>query len=125
MIKTLLLVIITIFLPPVGVFLVSGCGADFLINILLTILGFFPGHIHAFYIEYVYVKRRDEIRAGIYDARPAPGVYSQKVLNGGHKTVPVAPAAGGVEAGYGGEMPAQQGFVKGQQQQPPAYGTVQ
>ena len=54
--------------------------------------------------------------------RPAPGVYSQKVLNGGHKTMPVAP---GGEAGFVGEAPAQQGFVKGQQQQPPAYGTVQ
>jgi len=32
--------------PPVGVFLVAGCGADLLINILLTVLGYFPGHIH-------------------------------------------------------------------------------
>jgi len=101
MIKTLFLIIITIFLPPVGVFLVSGCGADLLINILLTILGYFPGHIHAFYIEYVYIKRRDEVRAGIYNTRPAPGVYSQKVQNGGHKTMPVEPA---------GVVPAQQGY---------------
>ncbi|KAJ8597978.1 hypothetical protein M405DRAFT_721555, partial [Rhizopogon salebrosus TDB-379] len=28
-----------IILPPVGVFLERGCGADLLINILLTILG--------------------------------------------------------------------------------------
>ncbi|MBE7179895.1 MAG: YqaE/Pmp3 family membrane protein [Terriglobus roseus] len=30
-------------MPPVGVFLVAGCGADLLINICLTILGYFPG----------------------------------------------------------------------------------
>ncbi|KAF2105661.1 hypothetical protein BDV96DRAFT_461716, partial [Lophiotrema nucula] len=83
MIKTIFLIIITIFLPPVGVFLVAGCGADLLINILLTVLGYFPGHIHAFYIEYVYYKRRDQARAGIYEARPAPGVYSAKVQAGG------------------------------------------
>ncbi|KAF1363569.1 UPF0057-domain-containing protein [Lizonia empirigonia] len=106
MIKTILLIIITIFLPPVGVFLVAGCGADLLINILLTILGYFPGHIHAFYIEYVYYKHRDAIRAGTYDGRPASGVYSQKVQNGGTKVMVVqpAPVAGGVQ-------PAQQGYA--------------
>ena len=31
-------IILAIFLPPVGVFLERGCGADFFINILLTIL---------------------------------------------------------------------------------------
>ncbi|KAF9691127.1 hypothetical protein EKO04_010673 [Ascochyta lentis] len=105
MIKTILLIIITIFLPPVGVFLVAGCGADLLINILLTVLGYFPGHIHAFYIEYVYYKRRDEIRAGIYDGTLAPGVYSQKVQNGGTKGVVVQPAPV-----VGGVPPAQQGY---------------
>lgn len=126
MIKTILLILITIFLPPVGVFLVAGCGADLLINILLTILGYvfripaqiasppnttcsyFPGHIHAFYIEYVYIKRRDEIKAGIYEAKPAPGVYSQKVQNGGHRTVPVAPAP--VETGAGAGVHGQQQY---------------
>ncbi|KAL4908033.1 hypothetical protein BDW74DRAFT_175819 [Aspergillus multicolor] len=34
-------------LPPLGVFLERGCGADFLINICLTILGWIPGIIHA------------------------------------------------------------------------------
>ncbi|KAF2703005.1 UPF0057-domain-containing protein, partial [Pleomassaria siparia CBS 279.74] len=83
MIKTVFLIILTIFVPPIGVFLVAGCGADLLINILLTVLGYFPGHIHAFYVEYVYFKRRDQARAGILDAQPAPGVYSAKVQSGG------------------------------------------
>jgi uncharacterized membrane protein YqaE (UPF0057 family) len=52
MISAILLIIITIFLPPVGVFLVAGCGTDLCINILLTILGYFPGHIHAFYVSH-------------------------------------------------------------------------
>jgi uncharacterized membrane protein YqaE (UPF0057 family) len=74
--------------PPVGVAIVAGCGADLCINICLTILGYFPGHIHAFYVEYVYFKRRDERRAGIL-SQPAPGVYSDRVQ------------AGGVRGGYG------------------------
>lgn len=41
---------IAIFIPPLGVFLERGCGADFFINILLTILGYIPGIIHALYI---------------------------------------------------------------------------
>ncbi|KAF8498340.1 cation transport-related protein, partial [Gautieria morchelliformis] len=40
--------------PPLGVFLERGCGADLLINILLTILGYIPGIIHAVYIILKY-----------------------------------------------------------------------
>jgi uncharacterized membrane protein YqaE (UPF0057 family) len=43
-------IIIAILLPPLGVFLERGCGADLLINILLTILGYIPGIIHALYV---------------------------------------------------------------------------
>lgn len=46
--------------PPVGVFMIAGCGADLLINVCLTILGYFPGHIHAFYLEYVYYDRQEK-----------------------------------------------------------------
>ncbi|MEM7556120.1 MAG: YqaE/Pmp3 family membrane protein [Cyanobacteria bacterium P01_A01_bin.84] len=37
-------------IPPLGVFLQVGFGKDFWINILLTLLGYFPGLIHAVYI---------------------------------------------------------------------------
>jgi len=74
------------------VFLVAGCGADLCINICLTILGYFPGHIHAFYVEYIYFKRRHERRMGVYDSRPAPGVYSDRVQRGGE---PLAAPQGG------------------------------
>ncbi|KAI0390863.1 plasma membrane proteolipid 3 [Xylariaceae sp. FL0594] len=43
-----------IILPPLGVFLERGCGADFFINLLLTILGYIPGIIHALYIILKY-----------------------------------------------------------------------
>ncbi|QDS70875.1 plasma membrane proteolipid Pmp3 [Venturia effusa] len=39
-----------LFLPPVPVFLKRGCGADFLINICLSILGWIPGVLHCWYI---------------------------------------------------------------------------
>jgi uncharacterized membrane protein YqaE (UPF0057 family) len=64
-------IVLAIFLPPVGVFLERGCGADFCINVLLTILGvstydlkasdhtltcsqYIPGIIHALYIILKY-----------------------------------------------------------------------
>lgn len=48
-----LYILATIF-PPVAVLMRSGiCSADFYLNILLTLCGFIPGEIHAFY--YVYV----------------------------------------------------------------------
>ena len=66
-----------------GVLVVAGCGADLLINICLTILGVLPGHVHAFYIEYVYFKKREESSEGVFDNRRAPGVYSDNVQTGG------------------------------------------
>ncbi|KAF7895476.1 uncharacterized protein EAF01_009438 [Botrytis porri] len=47
-------IILAVILPPLGVFLERGCGADLLINILLTILGYIPGIIHALYIILKY-----------------------------------------------------------------------
>lgn len=43
-------IILSIFIPPLGVFLQVGIGKDFWINLLLTLLGYFPGLIHAIYI---------------------------------------------------------------------------
>ncbi|KAI8638537.1 hypothetical protein BD408DRAFT_311537, partial [Parasitella parasitica] len=43
-------IIITLIFPPLGVFLMFGCGADFCINLCLTMLGFLPGFVHAFYL---------------------------------------------------------------------------
>ncbi|KXS99374.1 hypothetical protein AC578_8991 [Pseudocercospora eumusae] len=108
--------------PPVGVFLVAGCGADLLINICLTILGFFPGHIHAFYVEYVYFHRKELAERGVFEQRDAPGVFSKKANTGGY-------AGRGVEGGVvpPPPPPAQQGHydagpVHGQGvPPPPAY----
>jgi uncharacterized membrane protein YqaE (UPF0057 family) len=43
-------VLFAIVLPPVGVFLQVGIGKDFWINILLTLLGYIPGIVHAVWI---------------------------------------------------------------------------
>ena len=43
-------IIIAIILPPLGVFLQVGFGGQFFLNILLTILGYVPGIIHAVWI---------------------------------------------------------------------------
>ncbi|KAI9880926.1 MAG: hypothetical protein M1830_009994 [Pleopsidium flavum] len=85
-ISGVLLILITILLPPVGVFMIAGCGADLFINIILTCLGVFPGHIHAFYLEFIYFDRRDRSRLGTMTAKRAPLVFSQNVQNGGATT---------------------------------------
>ncbi|MEX0601462.1 MAG: YqaE/Pmp3 family membrane protein [Rhodothermales bacterium] len=43
-------IIIAVLLPPLGVFLQVGLGAQFWINILLTLLGYVPGIVHAVWI---------------------------------------------------------------------------
>jgi uncharacterized membrane protein YqaE (UPF0057 family) len=42
--------ICAIILPPLGVFLQTGISKQFFINILLTLLGYIPGIIHAVWI---------------------------------------------------------------------------
>ncbi len=46
----LLRIVIAIFLPPLGVFLQEGIGKHFWLNILLTLLGYIPGIVHAVWI---------------------------------------------------------------------------
>jgi uncharacterized membrane protein YqaE (UPF0057 family) len=55
---TFLLVIVAILLPPLAVALSVGCNKDFFINLLLTLLGYIPGIIHALYIVFT---RRDRM----------------------------------------------------------------
>jgi uncharacterized membrane protein YqaE (UPF0057 family) len=43
-------ILAAIFLPPLGVFLEVGLKGHFWLNILLTLLGFIPGIIHALYV---------------------------------------------------------------------------
>ncbi|EAU87139.1 hypothetical protein CC1G_05828 [Coprinopsis cinerea okayama7 len=53
---------IAILFPPAAAAIITGCSCDLLINILLTILGYFPGHIHAFWL--IYKKMQAEERYG-------------------------------------------------------------
>ena len=43
-------IIVAIFLPPLAVFLQVGIGKHFWINLLLTLLGYLPGIIHAVWV---------------------------------------------------------------------------
>jgi uncharacterized membrane protein YqaE (UPF0057 family) len=46
----LLKILLAILLPPVGVFMEVGLGLHFWLNIVLTILGYIPGIIHALWV---------------------------------------------------------------------------
>lgn len=56
----LLKYLLGIALPPVGVFLTYGVGTTLLINILLTLLGWVPGSIHAVWA----ISKREEALRG-------------------------------------------------------------
>lgn len=61
---TLLRIILAILIPPLGVFLTFGLGTTFFINLLLTLLGWLPGSIHA---VWAIVKHEEQLKrqAGI------------------------------------------------------------
>ena len=47
---SLIRIVLAVLLPPLGVFLTVGFGGQFWLNILLTLLGYFPGVLHAVWI---------------------------------------------------------------------------
>ncbi|MET7028242.1 YqaE/Pmp3 family membrane protein [Sediminicola luteus] len=48
---SILTILLNIFLPPLAVFLKHGVGTTLLISIILTIIGWLPGVIHAFIVN--------------------------------------------------------------------------
>ncbi|WP_452224462.1 YqaE/Pmp3 family membrane protein [Lacinutrix chionoecetis] len=48
---SLITIILNLILPPLSVAMQHGIGSKFIINLLLTILGWLPGVIHAFYVS--------------------------------------------------------------------------
>ncbi len=49
----LLTLVATILLPPLGVAMKKGLSSDFWINLILTLIFFVPGLIHAVYVNYI------------------------------------------------------------------------
>lgn len=48
---SLVMILLTIFLPPVAVAIKEGIGVQLLINIVLTLIGWLPGVVHAFWVN--------------------------------------------------------------------------
>ncbi|WP_084418423.1 YqaE/Pmp3 family membrane protein [Henriciella litoralis] len=48
--NSIIIILLSILLPPLGVALSRGIGTQFLINIVLTILGYVPGLVHAVWL---------------------------------------------------------------------------
>ncbi len=67
-------ILLAIVLPPVGVFLQVGIGLHFWLNILLTILGYIPGIIHAVWVivkKWRTDKSRRQSAAAFSSERPS------------------------------------------------------
>jgi uncharacterized membrane protein YqaE (UPF0057 family) len=55
----LLKLILAVLLPPVAVFLSSGIGITLIINIVLTLIGWLPGVIHALWVVTKQAEKAD------------------------------------------------------------------
>ncbi|KAK3297496.1 uncharacterized protein B0H64DRAFT_125245 [Chaetomium fimeti] len=82
--KGVVITLFSILFPPIGVAMLAGCGADLLINIILTVwLFWLPGVLHAFYLLIVYYDRREKYKVGGPPLKRAPFIFSDKVQSGG------------------------------------------
>ncbi|KAJ8597282.1 UPF0057-domain-containing protein [Rhizopogon salebrosus TDB-379] len=61
-----LLVFVAIIFPPAAAAFVSGCGCDLFVNILLTLLGYIPGFIHALWLIFQRANTQERRNAGGY-----------------------------------------------------------
>ncbi|KAG2155282.1 uncharacterized protein EDB93DRAFT_98513 [Suillus bovinus] len=70
------LIIVAVIFPPAAAAFISGCGCDLLVNILLTLLGYLPGLIHALWLVFRRANVQERRARGSYrytDAEtPAP-----------------------------------------------------
>ncbi|TDU40454.1 uncharacterized membrane protein YqaE (UPF0057 family) [Gelidibacter sediminis] len=48
---SLVTILLNIFLPPLAVFLKHGVGTTLVVSIILTLIGWIPGVIHAFIVN--------------------------------------------------------------------------
>ncbi|KAG1772095.1 hypothetical protein EDD22DRAFT_861796 [Suillus occidentalis] len=46
------LILVAVIFPAAAVTFISGCGCDLFVNILLTLLGYLPGVIHAVWLVF-------------------------------------------------------------------------
>lgn len=73
--SSIILFVLAVFLPPAAVLIARGCGAHFCLNILLTLLGWLPGLLHAWYVvarqDRIERMRRYEGHYGMQRRRPA------------------------------------------------------
>ena len=51
---------------------------------------YIPGHIHAFYLEYVYYERKEKAHEGRLPNTRVPGVYSDNITTGGQGYATIA-----------------------------------
>ncbi|BGP57917.1 hypothetical protein JCM8202_006274 [Rhodotorula sphaerocarpa] len=58
----IILVLVAILFPPAAAGILTGCSCDLLINLCLTLLGYIPGHLHAFWL--IWAKMQAEERYG-------------------------------------------------------------
>ncbi|TCD64089.1 hypothetical protein EIP91_004561 [Steccherinum ochraceum] len=81
-----LLIIVAILFPPAAAAFITGCSCDLLINILLTILGYIPGHLHAFWLIYKKMKAEEQYGRGGF-MYTGNGTY-EPLYGGNNQAVP-------------------------------------
>ncbi|KAG2356550.1 hypothetical protein BDR07DRAFT_1491752 [Suillus spraguei] len=70
------LILVAVIFPPAAAAFVSGCGCDLFVNILLTLLGYLPGLIHALWLVFKRANGQTRRARGSYQyagaVTPAP-----------------------------------------------------
>lgn len=116
------LIILSVLFPPLPVWIRRGlCSCDSLINILLCILGYFPGLIHSWYIIAKYPPYSYDVKA-VYIQRP--DLENQIHCHHHHHPAPNAPAPAPLNAQPQPHAQPSYGAVNEGSSAPPAYSEI-
>lgn len=91
------LIFVAVIFPPAAAAFISGCGCDLFVNILLTLLGYLPGLIHALWLVFKRTNVQQRHARGSYrytgagTAAPAPQQSAPQPSGYGATNQPSAP----------------------------------
>ncbi|KAG1838292.1 hypothetical protein DFJ58DRAFT_132873 [Suillus subalutaceus] len=91
------LILVAVIFPPAAAAFISGCGCDLFVNILLTLLGYLPGLLHALWLIFKRTSVQERRARGSYrytgagTPAPAPQQSASQPPGYGATNQPSAP----------------------------------
>ncbi|KAH8828819.1 hypothetical protein DL96DRAFT_1814146 [Flagelloscypha sp. PMI_526] len=108
--SNVILIIVAVVFPPAVAAMISGCSCDLFLSILLSLFGYWPGILHAFWLIHIKITAEEERDAQIESGHPRSHAYtplpSQEPLVGPSQPAAHSQEPSGPPPSYGATISA-------------------